>query len=1070
MNLIDQREQRRTSTRTGGRITKWKGKVASLAPSLFAVSISSTALMVDGALAQTINTPTTAPVVITTDQDGTVTSTGTIEVDPLNADALVTIDVPDYTSTLLNDGIIFGTNIAGGSRAGIEVRNTLSGQLINNNRIEISTTGTVNDLLRGIQAASIAGVVENNGTILLNLNGGLLGQATGIESSTISGSLINTSNIDVTVDAVTATSVGVEAGIITGDFENSGLISSVATGSSASAFGVETSFLFGSATNSGTITVKATAASEASAYGLRVVNPVFGSLTNSGSITVEAFAGTNPNAIGISMDAIFAGTPFVNSGTISVSATGTGSSASSGYATGISNLNNGGSFSNSGTVEVLIDGVNQANASGIRLNTLSSEGSLSNSGAVVAESYGRTQASAYGLNLENISGSVSNSGTVTALAQGNTALAVGVRGSNSVGASASIQNSGVITARALGQTSVSAFGLDLRDLSGSVSNSGTILARAEGDTVLAMGVRLHNPVAAGASIHNSGTISATASGNRSGLFLLGMEIPSLAGAVDNSGTILVTGNGQTSGRVTGLATFVLEGTGSITNSGTIDVSAHIENGVETYATGIGVGLFQGNLENSGNIRVRSTGVAASSATNVHVYGIAAGQMLGGRLAHSGSITVESAGGPGSNAFGIFAGVFSGTLDVTGDIAVSGAETNYGIFLGSGSGTLNIESTASIDQLIRVADHNVNLTHVGEAAVYRFEDANTAAGEFKTNVTVPNGAWFAQDAGGASPVYAAVSGSDFQLNTLVPFLIGDLNNQLSRQLQNSDRQNRFDRAAYAFNGTPEATSTFSPYVSVTLSQARQDSTADAASADSNLNSLNFGVTRDLGNGTRYGVGLSYAKGTASQSPNSLDTTGGFLSAQIAQDFGFLDLSAGGGAGWFSHTNYRTIGGSADAKGDFTSTVLTGQIGVSRDFGLTDTLILTPEALARLGYQQYGGYTETGSSANATVDGRNVTFSEINVGATVAAKLGPGILTASAAAVYRNVDGPSVVDVSIFGSGASLVSDVARTDTFGELRLGYDQPVGSNGTLSLQGQTGIGQDSMTQAVSAVYKLTF
>ncbi|MCV0428337.1 MAG: autotransporter outer membrane beta-barrel domain-containing protein, partial [Roseibium sp.] len=126
--------------------------------------------------------------------------------------------------------------------------------------------------------------------------------------------------------------------------------------------------------------------------------------------------------------------------------------------------------------------------------------------------------------------------------------------------------------------------------------------------------------------------------------------------------------------------------------------------------------------------------------------------------------------------------------------------------------------------------------------------------------------------------------------------------------------------------------------------------------------------------------------------------------------------------------------------------------------------------RLGYQRYDSYTETGSSANATVGGRDVTFSEINIGAILAAKLGHGVFTASAAAVHRDLNGPSAVDISVFGSGASLVSDVARSDTFGELKVGYEQQVGSNGTLSLQAQTGVGADSMTQAVSAFYKLTF
>ncbi|MES0879844.1 autotransporter outer membrane beta-barrel domain-containing protein [Roseibium sp. SCP14] len=1077
MNLTGFGERRGTSSRTGGRITKWKGKAASLAPSIFAFSVSSTALMVGGALAQTINTPTTTPVVSTTDTDLTITSAGSVTVDPLTGAAVVEINLADYTSTLTNAGTVSSSSGSSAPHVGIDINGALSGSISNIGTVDLTYTDATDTPLTGIDVSgAISGAIANMGAVNVITRSTRLVRAKGINTDDLSGQITNSNTLNVIAVGSNARATGVRVQNIasTGNLSNTGTVTAIADASSSTgfAFGLRFASLAGTVINSGTLDIQVSGVSHASAYGIGsfTSNPVGGTLTNSGQITVNAISNRSfADGYGIHLPNLASTSKVRNTGVVTVNVLGTRRAEA--YGLDVNDVD--GQLSNSGAIDVMATAAaGGATATGLSSAQIATGARVSNSGSISAVAHASSTAEANALTARDVTGTLVNSGTLSAIANGSLALAAG---------------------------------LNVNDINGQFSNSGSISATANGTTATATGLRIAQSIGLSGTLTNSGTIVALVSGDTSA-FATGVDVIRVDGRFANSGNIFaatVSNGGSTASAVGIDAGFLSNSAAELSNAGTINVSLKAAGVSFATATGIRTGTNNGRLSNAGTINVvaEKSGGSAPIAVGLDVFNL----QVGGNVSNSGTINVAAVGkgGAGADAYGIsvflvdagatvtHSGVLNvsaasdgssafadgirirelnGTLNVTGDISVSAPDQSYGISLSRGNGTLNIESTASIDQLIRVADHNVNLTHVGEAAVYRFEDANTAAGEFKTNVTVPNGAWFAQDAGGASPVYAAVSGSDFQLNTLVPFLIGDLNNQLSRQLQNSDRQNRFDRAAYAFNGTPEATSTFSPYVSVTLSQARQDSTADAASADSNLNSLNFGVTRDLGNGTRYGVGLSYAKGTASQSPNSLDTTGGFLSAQIAQDFGFLDLSAGGGAGWFSHTNYRTIGGSADAKGDFTSTVLTGQIGVSRDFGLTDTLILTPEALARLGYQQYGGYTETGSSANATVDGRNVTFSEINVGATVAAKLGPGILTASAAAVYRNVDGPSVVDVSIFGSGASLTSDVARTDTFGELRLGYDQPVGSNGTLSLQGQTGIGQDSMTQAVSAVYKLTF
>eukprot|EP00903_Cladosiphon_okamuranus_P002344 g2342.t1 len=915
-----------------------------------------------------------------------------------------------------------------------------------------------------INVSDYSSTLRNDG----NMSGGNIagGSHSGIYiQNSLSGYVVNANMLTIASPETSNDFLrGIQTGSNSGVIENSGDISIDLTGSTQGrVIGIDSTDTSGMVSNSGTIGVSVDALS-ATATGIET-GVISGIFENSGQISANA-SGDSVTAYGAVM--FFLTGSASNSGTITVSATASSEASAAGIRV-IGPVT--GSLTNSGTVTVDAFAGTNPNVTGLDISMTDTTGTVANSGTitVTAMGSGSTASSGFASGISSFitSGSLSNSGSINASVDGvyyGSAAGIWV---NSLTTGGMLSNSGTIAAKSVAVTTASAFGLALSTIDGSVSNSGTIAVSAQASTAFAMGI-LGNSVGTGSSIQNSGTISAAGTGTSS-LTIRGIEVQTLSGSINNSGAIQVTATGQSGGLATGIAFNTVDTNGTVTNSGTIDVTAHFENAEGFYAAGIGGGPFDGTLVNSGSIDVRSTAVPATSASNANIYGIAA-YSVSNSIIHSGTITVESAGGTNSQAYGIFVDTLPGQVDVSGDIAVSGAETNYGIYLGSGGGTLNIDSTADINGTIRVLDHNVNLTHVGEAAVYRFEDADTATGTFTTRVAVPNGAWFSQGAGGAAPVYAAVSGSDFDVNTLVPFQIGELNDALTGRLRAIGSANRFDRAAFAFNGAPETRGEFSPYVNAAYSRARQGATSSASSADSNLNSLNAGVTHDLGGGTRYGVGISYAKGIATQSPNTLDTTGGLLSGVLSQKLGFVDLSAGLGAGWFSHKNHRQIASSSDAIGNFSSTVVTGQVGISTDIGLPGNVILTPEALFRLGQQRFGGYTETGSDANATVAGRDVTFSQVNIGATLAAQIGPGILSASAAAVRRDVDGPSTVDVSIFGTGATLASDVGRSETFGEFTLGYDQPVGGSGMLSMKAQAGIGQDSMTQSFSAYYKLAF
>ena len=96
-----------------------------------------------------------------------------------------------------------------------------------------------------------------------------------------------------------------------------------------------------------------------------------------------------------------------------------------------------------------------------------------------------------------------------------------------------------------------------------------------------------------------------------------------------------------------------------------------------------------------------------------------------------------------------------------------------------------------------------------------------------------------------------------------------------------------------------------------------------------------------------------------------------------------------------------------------------------------LCITPRASFLYGRQNLDSYTETGASANATIGERDVTFTEARLGGSYATSVAGGVLSASLAAVHRDADAPSAVDVTLFGNTLVLASGGSGTETFGEV---------------------------------------
>ena len=139
---------RRPHTRVarGGRIVKWKGQVASVAPSLFLVSASVVALSVGTAQSQVISATQNTRAVVSADVDTTITATGAVNLTTSGGPAVL-IDT-DYSSTAINNGTISGPSSASATGIGVLLDGDLSatGEIINNGTIAInagSSTGPV---------------------------------------------------------------------------------------------------------------------------------------------------------------------------------------------------------------------------------------------------------------------------------------------------------------------------------------------------------------------------------------------------------------------------------------------------------------------------------------------------------------------------------------------------------------------------------------------------------------------------------------------------------------------------------------------------------------------------------------------------------------------------------------------------------------------------------------------------------------------------------------------------------------------------------------------------------------
>ena len=1062
----------------GGRVVKWKGRTASIAPAMLSVSL--VALSSGMGYAQTvISTGLTTPQQITTDANVTVTSTGSVTLTDELDTSIIEIDVDDYTSDFLIDGNLKYTSVGVAQPiSGVSFKDAVSGTLtdvsgtLTNNAditLEISSSSvTAMGLLVG--NVNLGGVIANNGSILVTAtaDGGsnfeknmyAYGQGVYVDNTTY-GKLSNDGTIKL---KLTASAEG-----------ESDLKSVYAYGT---ALFVREIGVDGSVSNNGDIEVDVTvsgAGKQASggANGVFINGAVYGTLSNDGTIKVISavdggdgrlvpggYVGAN-SFIGLITSSIGAGGSVSNNGDIvvDVSAVGNNNTMISAYSNyGIKTYAINGTVSNDGSVEVTAKVTGSAtkglynSAFGIDANSIGADGSVSNDGSIV----------------------------VTTTADGTA-------------------SSGAITVSAIG---IKLFG----DINGTLSNDGSIAVTAKamgsgksGLNVATYGIAVGD-IAANASVSNDGeiTVTATADGTASSReinvtangMVAGIESGAVSGALSNSGSIAVNATAKGSGASGVSATawgIDLDGQlgplGSLSNDGSIVVTATADGtatsgDVNALAFGMEVDAVYGAVSNDGSIAVTAKAMG-SGAEGVWAtaFGIRTNQVqTDGSLSNTGSIIVSAEAKDGPWAYGIAVGTLDGTLYNSGRVLAFAANDGDAyavkVLKGAGSATFTTESLFAGRLSLSNAELTVESVANTPSIFWTFEDIPDA-------VTL-------DDANGPK-LYSKVTDDGTIIATVEPANLA-FSGQIAADMANMGEET----VAAMLAATPSNITTDTPRMyllepSKAADQgeaffegsfvSRKVDDAAGRQMDFDVSSVTAGFVNRLESGLGYGVTISRVNSKGSTASglgaDTVDSSGTVIGTYGNMAFGAASLTFGATLGTLSNSGTRSVHDNVAASGVSTVSAEYGSSFISPSIEASWTvpagdMTIRPHVGYRYTKLSVDGFTETGGLAAATFGAREASASDFTIGAEMSKAVSKGTLTGSAD-ILRRVVSDNGASVAFFGETDHTLA--ANTDfTALELGIGYTMAVeagevsiGATSVLSNNGASSYG-------LAAGYRISF
>ena len=671
----------------GGRLLKWKGKVASVAPSVFMCSVCAVAVLAGISSAQTISDEKDGPLVVKIGEDIVITPAGSIEV---GAPFESAISITDFSSDFINRGKIRTTSL-------MAVRDVYGNSVLVSGGV--TSPGRFEN--HGVVEAEAIADRDENDELEFQLRGFFF-------VNNVEADFTNTGQITVTAN----TDGYAEADAIAFDSD-----------------------VRGNVTNAGVVTTIVTGDTSAAATGYNFNNELIGDFTNSGTIIVEV---KSPDAISVA-DGVYVGKRMTgdisNSGTIMATATARGTAFVRGY-----RVLNGlgclppegdsepgsdsepesdcpeegikGNLTNSGTITVDAKSVEEkAVASGVHLHR-GVFGDISNSGAITVTATGVTNVTVEGIIAgDTFDGTFLNTGIVAACATSSEVCTRSSEAGTEIAKNAEVRgvyiddnidntygernvgnltNEGDVVARAHAKTKASATAYFLPgDLEDHFTNSGNIFVEAvtrdgntneaEADGVNVSGDMLGN-------ISNSGEITVTAKGasqatangvrleggDAGRLLTLFEDIPRPI-TVSNSGEITVMADAVSGAEVNG---FELDGTfyGVFSNTGEISSTA-TSTGDEATANGVHLGDDMtmnviipnagDGITNAGSVKASASAKTMATARAWFLDGV-----LTGDFTNRGSSGAEAVStGDAAEADGVHV---SGSM--TGDITSAGATT------------------------------------------------------------------------------------------------------------------------------------------------------------------------------------------------------------------------------------------------------------------------------------------------------------------------------------------------------------------------------------------------------------
>lgn len=183
-------------------------------------------------------------------------------------------------------------------------------------------------------------------------------------------------------------------------------------------------------------------------------------------------------------------------------------------------------------------------------------------------------------------------------------------------------------------------------------------------------------------------------------------------------------------------------------------------------------------------------------------------------------------------------------------------------------------------------------------------------------------------------------------------------------------------------------------------------------------------------TRLGAMAGYLNGTitaASRWADAQDIKSSGVFAGVYGDRRFGPLTAGLGiaAGWQRNESRRFVNdntvqsggltlGESWAVASYDSWFFTPEATLSADLAIKGGgLVITPTLRGRYGLQHSGGFEESGSNANASVDAHTFGVMETDFELAVAGKIGPATLTGRAGYMLRSSIGDDDVLVTLVG---------------------------------------------------------